>query len=76
MKNKPVAVDPRLADATFEPSARQLDAIARAAVKTAVARRTKAMAAFHAAIRVQVAESKATLAHPPSAPTRRECGGA
>lgn len=66
---KPVA--PRLSDSRFEPSARQLDAVARAAAKAAFARHATAMTAFYAAIRLQVAQAQATLARPPSAPVGR-----
>jgi hypothetical protein len=49
-------VAPRLADARFEPTARQLDAVARAAIKVA--------------IREQAALAQATLAQPPAVPKR------
>ena len=62
---------PRLADARFEPSAKQLDAVARAATKLAVARHEVAMTAFYASIREQAALARATLAHPPAQPKRR-----
>jgi hypothetical protein len=62
---------PRLADARFEPTARQLDAVARAATKAAVARHQAAMAVFYAAIRAQAAVVQASLAHPPAEPVRR-----
>jgi hypothetical protein len=62
---------PHLADARFEPTARQLDAVARAATKTAVARHEAAMQAFYATIRAQAAAVQATLAHPPAEPAPR-----
>jgi hypothetical protein len=62
---------PRLADARFEPSAKQLDAVARAATKLAVARHEVAMTALYASIREQAALARATLAHPPTVPKRR-----
>jgi hypothetical protein len=62
---------PRLADARFEPTARQLDAVARAAVKAAVVRHEAAMQVFYAAIRAQAAVVQASLAHPPAEPARR-----
>jgi hypothetical protein len=64
-------VAPRLADARFEPTARQLDAVARAATKVAVARHEVAMTAFYASIREQAALAQATLAQPPAVPRRR-----
>jgi hypothetical protein len=62
---------PQLADARFEPTARQLDAVARAATKVAVARHAAAMEVFYAAIRTQAALVQASLAHPPAEPARR-----
>jgi len=62
---------PRLADARFEPSAKQLDALARSAIKVAVARHEVAMTAFYASIREQAALARATLAYPPAVPKRR-----
>jgi hypothetical protein len=62
---------PHLADSRFEPSARQLDAVSRAAAKAAFARHEVTMTAFYAAIRQQAAQVQASLAHPPSAPVRR-----
>jgi hypothetical protein len=59
---------PQLADSRVEPSARQLDAVTRAAAKAATARHTMAMTAFYAAIQRQAAAAKASLAHPPSVP--------
>jgi hypothetical protein len=75
MPSKRIRV-PRLADARFEPSARQLDAIARAATKVAVARHEAAMVAFYASIREHAALARATLAHPPAVPGRRSRGHA
>jgi hypothetical protein len=69
-------VTPRLADSRFEPSARQLDAVSRAAAKAAFARHEVAMTAFYAAIRQQAAEAQASLARAPSAPLRRVLSGA
>ena len=62
---------PRLADARFEPSAKQLDAVARAATKVAVARHEIAMTAFYVSIREQAAVARASLAYPPAEPKRR-----
>jgi hypothetical protein len=70
---KPAA--PRLSDSRFEPSARQLDAVARAAAKVAFARHATAMSAFYASIRQQVAQAQASLARPPSAPAPRTRSG-
>jgi hypothetical protein len=64
-------VAPRLADPHFEPTARQLDAVARAATKVAVARHAAAMEALYASIRAQAAVVRASLAHPPAEPARR-----
>ena len=59
---------PQLADSRIEPSARQLDAVTRAAARAVTARHATAMTAFYAAIHRQAAAAKASLAHPPSAP--------
>jgi hypothetical protein len=69
-------VTPRLADSRFEPSARQLDAVSRAAAKAAFARHEVTMKAFYAAVRQQAIQAQASLAHPPSAPLRRAPAGA
>lgn len=67
---------PHLADSRFEPSARQLDAVSRAAAKAAFARHEATMTVFYAAIRAQAALAQASLARPPSAPSRRLPSGA
>jgi hypothetical protein len=64
-------VSPRLADASFEPTAKQLDAVARAATKVAVARHEAAMTSFYASVVAHAARARASLAHPPAEPAHR-----